>query len=165
MFDKLLSWFRERFARTAQPSADSYDVYDPKEKMVYRYWDGEGMRRADPMVLWRAMMEVGPELAIDIKVADSPLKDAPKAHQSACKKIRGVFSIKEFDQGGLSEVKLLELADHFMIYCHSVKKNSRVSVTVDLPDASWNTSPTSESGLTDEGHSIAKPELSPTVPP
>lgn len=105
------------------------DAYRPDQRHIYHYWNGSEMIKADPLCLFRAVMDVETELEIDIRVSRSPSKDARKAHEAVLSKIRQVFSVKSLENGGLTEVETIGLLDHFMGYCGWVKKNSRVSQT------------------------------------
>ena len=100
------------------------DVYLPSERLLYRYFTGQEIVPADPMQLWQKLMEVGPELSIDMKVANSALKDAPKAHEAMLKKVRSIFSVKPWEEGGLSQLETIELLNHFLSWCHIEKKNT-----------------------------------------
>ena len=150
---------------------EPYDIYRPKERLIYQYWDGSKMVCADPMVLYKRMMAVGPELSIHIKVSQSTSKDAGKAHEALVVKTREIFSVKTLDENGLTEVEAIELLDHFLTYCEHVKKNSSAfltSSTSSAPSESSGESPStgnsSASGSTAEGPSTAEPEPSLTAP-
>ncbi len=117
----LLSWL---FGPRDNPS-----VYKPRELLIYEYFTGEKMVKADPMVVWKKIMAVGPELDIDIKLSKSAHTDAPKGHESVIKKIRSIFDLKPFEEGGLPETETAELLDHFMIFCASVQKKTNGSPT------------------------------------
>lgn len=107
----------------------SCDVYRPTERVIYHYWDGGKTVSADPMTLYRKVMEVGPELSIDLTVANSPSKDSGEAHRKAVEKVRTVFGVKGLEEGGLTEAESLDLLDHFMAFCEALKKNSSRSPT------------------------------------
>lgn len=101
-----------------------YDLYCPRHRYIYGYFDGKDVVMADPMVLYKKVMARGPDIAVHMKVAASRSKDAAKAHESMLRNIREVFVIKPFDEGGLTESETVELLEHFMAYCEDVKKNS-----------------------------------------
>lgn len=105
------------------------DVYRPRQRLIYRYWNGTRTIQADPMVLFKRVMEVGPSLSIDIKVSTSPSKDAQTAHAGVMDKIRGIFSVGTFDKGGLTDLETAGLLDHFLTYCDRLKKNMRPTAT------------------------------------
>ena len=170
---KLFGWLLGIFRRKLPPvEEERYDVYKPTERLIYRYWDGKEEHTADPLALYKKLMDVWPSLCIDMKVARSPLKDAPKAHDKALTQVRGVFGTQKMEEGGLSELETLQLLDHFLIYCEWIKKNSSMSampstLSEDFPTTSEDAPPTSSSsvsGSTDTGASTEPPRPSPSVP-
>ncbi len=153
-----------------------YDVYRPAERGLYSYWDGEKLVQADPIVVYKRMMAVAPELNTSIKVANSLSKDAVKAHGEMIDKIRTVFLIKPFEEGGLTELQTVMLFDHFLTFVGRVKKNSSPSVmsaagtSADFPPPSSGaesppTSNSSASGSTGPESSTDVPRSSPSGPP
>lgn len=129
--------------------SDSLNLYNPRERNLYSYWNGEFVRsflffrkrkivKADPVELWKRVMEVGPEMANDVAAATSPSKFAVKAHNDLDANIRNIFGIKSFAEGGLTQVQVAGLLDHFLQFCNSIKKNSPASAsnweTIPLPD-------------------------------
>lgn len=150
---------------------DPLDVYKPAERRIYQYWDGTRMVKEDPMVLWKRVMDKGPEISIDMKVARSISSGAREAHDKLLKNVREVFSLKPFGEGGLSEWDALDLLDHFLTYCGMVKKNSNPSATsssssVDSPTSSGEgppTPPSSDSGSTGSECTSDVPPPSPSV--
>lgn len=109
------------------------DIYYPKERLIYSYFNGEQTIKEDPMILWKKLMDHGPSLSIDIKVSKSPSKDAVKAHTNLVKTIREVFNVKSLCDNGLTEVETTDLLDHFMEYCDQLKKNSSQLQTQSTP--------------------------------
>jgi len=145
---------------------DPLSIYRPKERMIFQFWNGQKMVSGDPLVLFKRMSDVGPELAIDIKVSSSPSKDASKAHNNVVDKIRGIFGVQSLEQGGLSELETLQLLDTFLLYCDRVKKNSSQSViwptpSVDSTSSSEENPPTlnsSDSGSIESESKTDEPE-------
>lgn len=130
MFHRIFSWlFSPR---------DPYNLYHPKETLIYKFWDGGKIVHADPMVLYGRLMDVGPELAIDYSVSVSIMKDAGECRKKFLTKIRKIFNIKpppseenSLDcSGTLTEIGLENLLVHFMEFCETLKKNSQLSPTV-----------------------------------
>jgi len=124
----LFSWVSSFFFRPR------LDVYRPKERMIFHYWNGEKMVCADPIAIYKRIMAVGPEISIDIKISTSLSKDAPRAQDSLVKSIRGVFSLKPLldgidCSGTLSDIESLKLMDQFTLYCDSLKKNLNIFPT------------------------------------
>lgn len=168
------TWLKKLFSgAAAEETRRLPDTYKPTERVIYNYWDGEKMIRADPMVLFKAIMAAGADLWIDIKVSMSEMKDAPKAFDNAVKKIRGIFNVKSLTDGGLTEAETLNLFDSFLVYVEELKKNSKTFPT--LPTAtsvplgnSTGASPptpnTSDSGSTDNVPLTVAPSMSPSEP-
>lgn len=117
-------WLRSLFYEDV-----SYNIYNPKERNIYSYLRGkEGIIEADPMPLERKLAEVREELRNDILTARSPVAPrewVEKRYQAALVKIRAIFGIKGFEEGGLLQEELFDLLDHFINFTTSVKKNSR----------------------------------------
>lgn len=173
MLQWLTKWFRK--------SNDNYDVYQPEERRIYRYFNGSRMVYADPIMLHKALMDIWIELVVDIKVSHSESKDAAKAHTKSVEKIRKVFDIlplfkgmevydEEKKQATLTNIECLNLMDHFLTYCGFVKKNSSpLAISSTDLEASSNTSPeslpitnTSDSGSIESEPKTENPGLSVT---
>lgn len=116
MFD----WFKKK---------DETELFTPKQRTIFRYWDGVKTRSVDPLVLYRKVMDIAPELSIDIKVANSVSKDAGKAYSAVVDKLQKIFEVGSYEQGGLTEMELSVLFDQFMLFCESIKKKSKPSPT------------------------------------
>lgn len=106
---------------------DVFDLYQPEERRIYHYFNGQTIIHIDPMFLYKKLMQIGVELDIELKVAASASKDALKSHDRALDRIRSVFSLQPLAEGGLTEEECLELLQHFFRYLDQVKKNSRPS--------------------------------------
>jgi hypothetical protein len=124
VLSKVRNWASRVAAKRQQ---EKLDVYKPTERLLYSYFDGTKMVKADPLVLYKKMMDIGPELSINIKISSSPMKEAGKAYADMVEQIRGIFGIKILEEGGLTELETAALLDHFLVYCDTVKKNSRFS--------------------------------------
>jgi hypothetical protein len=105
------------------------DVYCPKERLIYKFWNGQKVVKADPLKFYARFLDVRPTLAIDISVSQSTSKDAVKAHKNVVEKICTIFGVNQLQDGGLTEIELIELLDHFLKYCDRLKKNSKASQT------------------------------------
>jgi hypothetical protein len=117
------------------------EIYTPEERKIFHYYTGEerGVVKADPMVLYKKLMEVQGDLSAELSIAFSPSKGAAGAHQAVIAKIHSVFSVKPYDQGGLLETECLTLLQQFWDYCAESKKNSKTSATP--PEATPECSP------------------------
>jgi len=140
ILNKIIAWIH---SLAGSLEDDFFDVYKPKERNIYSYYNGEGMVACDPILLYKSLMKHGPSLSIDIKVANSPSKGAEQAHDSMVKTIREIFSVKPLEEGGLTEAETVGLLDHFLIYSERIKKNSSPSATI------W--TPTPPSAISGEG--------------
>jgi hypothetical protein len=147
------------------------DVYFPRERTIYRYWTGKGVRSGDPMVLYKRMMEVGPALSIDIKLAQSQSKDAKKGHDRMISTIRDIFFLDGLDKGGLSEIETAQVLDHFLRFCERIKKKQNPLPTISTPSEDSTptseekppaTEPSSDSGSAEKDPPTGEPVLSPT---
>lgn len=150
---------------------DRYDYYHPGERKLYKYFNGKEMVTEDPMVLYKKIMDVGPELDVDWKLAMSISKDARLGHNKLVEKVRKVFAIPPLKEGGLTETETVDLLFHFMIYTGMIKKNSQtVATPATAPSPSTESSPagesattnTSDSGSTATDTETSKQELSPS---
>ena len=149
------------------------DLYQPEERLIFTYFDGSTtLMKADPMVLYRRVMDIAPSLSVDISVARSQHKDADKAYLSMLDHIRKVFGVKKFEEGGLTEPETVALFDKFNAYCEEVQKKTKNLAT--SPTATSPTSqpfipggptisPTSASGSTVNAPSSAVPQQSSTA--
>lgn len=167
---KLWQWLISWFVR------DSFEVYKPSERLIYKYWDGGQIVHADPMVIYKRLMEVKGDLEGDLAVAESQHSDAPKCQEMALAKLRKIFDLVPLTtdgKNGLTTTETLALFDHFMTFCGRLKKNlsstrtpavetSAVSVT-SLAKSPPTPKP-SVSGSIDNGQSIEKPTLSVSGP-
>lgn len=124
MLRRFFSWLFSLFSSRSQT-----DIYKPGERLIYRYSNGQKTITADPLTLYKRVMDVGPYLSIDMKVAQSISKDAGKAHNEMILRVRGIFNVEPLEKGGLTELETLQLLDHFLEYCERIKKNSRQFVT------------------------------------
>lgn len=155
MFRRLLDWL---CGKIGSPE-ERYDYWTPGERMIFRYFNGSKTVAADPLVLYKRMMEVWPELSIDINVSISPLKEAPEAHNKAVQKIRKIFAVGTLEEGGLTDVECFQILEQFQTYSGWVKKNSRVSAI--QPEEISGASDSS----TEEGRNISSSSASGSINP
>lgn len=158
---------------------ERYDLYLPSERRIYSFFDGYKTLHADPMVLYKRIMDVGPELSVMVKVANSAHKDARSEYDKLITRLREIFNLKTpdafaMDKGGLNEEAVMELFDHFMTYIGLQKKSLKTPPTSPMVtpppfspslDASQPTQSGLASGLTEDAYSTAEPVLSPTAVP
>lgn len=155
--------------------ADFYSVYKPGQRLIYKYWNGKDWVFTDPMVIYQKMAAVGPELYIDMKLSESISKDAPLGRRNLLKKIRDIFDVKLYEEGGLTQTETVNLLFHFITYCEWIKKNSSLLPTPVVapspstpqpssPDVAPTTPPSSDSGSSKDEPSSGPPEPLPTEP-
>lgn len=163
----MFTWLKNLFARK-----NGTEVYAPDERLIYRYFNGEKVIAADPLVLFKRMKDVFTDLMVDMQVANSESKDADLCHAKAIAKIRGIFSINPLDENGvgLTDTEALDLFEHFYDWIDGLKKNSRMTATSTTeafpasktPSAAEPTIPNgSASGSTASDNSTAVPVPSP----
>lgn len=158
---------------------EGIDFYTPRERLIYTYFtgtDAKGKRqyaRADPLELWKRVMDNGPAITINMKVAASKSKDARAKHDELMEDLRKAFQVRPYREGGLTDVELMDLFNHFMAYVGGVKKNSPTSTTSAPPEAegpSPASSPSTGGGPPTEsssgsGSTGSGPASSPPAPP
>lgn len=168
----MFRWIKALFRK--KKDENRYDLFLPQERMIYQYFDGEKVRRVDPLEIFDKFMEVGPSLDIDIKVANSPSKDAKECGQRVLNTIRRIFDLKPLDEvSGMTRWETIDLFDHFFTYVSWLKKNSSRFATLPTGDTmptfvsrdeSPNTPPSAVTGLTENELKTAVPESSPSAP-
>lgn len=156
---RFFTWLKSLFSKnkTTEGLIDSYEMYLPHERMIYSYFDGQRIVKGDPLVLYKEVMAVRGDLAVDMRVSTSPMKGADIAHSKVVGTIRKIFNLSPLDKGGLSELETIALLDHFLVYTEAVKKNSSPSQTSSTPTADFTSSsppnppisPSSDSGSTE----------------
>lgn len=150
----MFSFIRALWARffggkaSGPPDVSTPDVWLPGDQGVFRYFDGEKVVTADPMVLSRKVDDASAEIDSGIKLAQSaaierppgmtpPAKGGPldpwRGWDEAVKKIREIFgagTLKDLGDGkwsGLTDEKVFELFDAFLNYRDALKKTSSQS--------------------------------------
>lgn len=118
------------------------EVFRPKERWIYAFWDGQQDRKVDPLPLYKAVVSKGPSLSIDMRVADSPSKDNVKAHTALINQLREIFSVKPFEDGGLTERETEDLFYNFWDFC-AERKNECSPTSIPAADQLPNTGSTS----------------------
>ena len=80
------------------------------------------MVRVDPLSLYKKLMDIGPELDIDLKLASSIHKDAHLGHANALEQIREVFNLRGLEQKGLTETETFGLLNHFLTFAGCIRR-------------------------------------------
>lgn len=163
----MFRWFIDLFGGRAPEYA--LDLYKPIERYIYQYFDGEKVRKADPMVICKRLADKGYLISVDMRAANAGMKDSPKKHDDAIAAIRYVFDLKPYDQGGLTELEAVSLLEHYLTFEDYQKKTARtlpISPKATLPSTppssgeSLPTPSSSGSGSTEGGSSTDKPTSS-----
>ncbi len=134
MFAKFLKWLltfveKPTVVEAPKPPPAADDLYAPKERMIYRYFDGDKQRSVDPIVLYKAIMGDWININGGLTVMRAGMKDAFKGHDDFVGHVRSAFGLKTLDEGGLTEGEIGDLLEHFLEYALEVKKNSRIFPT------------------------------------
>jgi len=139
---------------------ESSEPYSDGQRKIYTYWNGSRWVHADPLPLYKRVMEKGPILSADIKAANSGTQFAKPAHDKLVENIRSIFNITPLKNGvecdgTLTDAQVATLLDSFLEWCEGVKKNSSppaILSTCSEPNASSDenlaTCSSSESGST-----------------
>lgn len=125
MFTKIIAFFKSFFVPKDE---GNFGLYKPKERWIYRYWDGQKIRPVDPLTLYKRLMSDWAAIDIDVKVARSKSKDNRSSHDKLIGRLRTVFEVPEkFEGGGLTEQELMDLFDHFLTFIGYEKKSMNQS--------------------------------------
>ena len=161
-FARLLTWILNK----VNTPIERFDLYDPGERLLFTFFtgcDANGNKvwvSDDPMVLHKRMMDVGPELDVEMTVSRSMSKDAAAFHIKMLERIRKIFDVKLFvrgEAGGLTELETVALLHSFMTYCGAVKKNSSPSA---IPQTTTSPSMPSPTAPGSSASSVAGPPTS-----
>lgn len=158
---RFLAWLASFF----RPRGAGIDYYHPGERKIYSFWDGQKRVSVDPTPLYIKVMENGPEIAADTKVATTPCGGTIAAQKSLVAKIRTIFDVKPLAEGGLTDAEVTDLLNHFLIWTERLKKNTPPSsppASSTVPVTPGPTPNLSGSGSTPNGNGTASPEPSPT---
>jgi hypothetical protein len=123
-----------RSRKPAPPAARSFGVFRPKERLIYRYHDGQRDRLGDPLEIVRRLTgRDGFSLDIDGKLAFGETPEAPKALERLVEAVRDVFGVKRLEDGGMTESECLGLLLHFMEYVAEVQRDLAPLPTSPVP--------------------------------
>lgn len=95
--------------------------YRNRNRAIFRYWDGQRWRAADPIEIYRGIKQ-HPEFNIDRhpQLHDAGDDDATRICLQAT---RDVFGVKPFAEGGLTETETIEVLGTYFDWIQRVKKN------------------------------------------
>lgn len=144
---------------TPETMPANLDIYQPKERFIFKYFDGEKMVVADPLILYKRLSSKIDEIEICVKTSSFPGYDkAEESYEKLVLTIRKIFKIKALEEGGLTPTELEDLLSQFLEYCHWNKKKwnpiatspMEISeISVPSPEGSQPMQNTSDSGSTE----------------
>jgi hypothetical protein len=133
----MFNWLLEKIMFWKKKEEGTNDnLYYPKERLIYKYYNGHRVVEADPLVLYKKHRQVWPDLCTDIKIATSAMlsdKETIPAHNKIVEQIRWIFDLVPIESGGLTEPEAEDLYEHFLDYCDRIKKNSSPSQISSMP--------------------------------
>jgi hypothetical protein len=93
-----------------------------RSRRIYRYWDGQKQRAADPIELSLALANDPQYLRRNLHEALSGNRESIEIVIGAAKR---VFGVQEFKDGkGLTRAEMVRLVTDFEMYCQALKKNT-----------------------------------------
>ncbi len=125
MFSKFFSWVKSLFTTNSlYLPFNELDLYTEKDRVIFSFFDGEKIRKVDPMPLYRKYMEIANEVSADFQAFSSPIpnKFAATSYQNCISKISAMFELKPFDQGGLLETEVINTYMDYLAFCEDIKK-------------------------------------------
>ena len=94
-----------------------------RKRQLFRYWDGARWRRADPLRLWRRIVNEWDELRPLLECADTGKEpETTQAIQWLC----GLFGVSRWSEDnarGLTDAELFGLLEQFYGYLDALKKS------------------------------------------
>jgi hypothetical protein len=136
----ILSWLRRRLRE--------------RGRKIFRLWDGQQIRRVDPIQAWRSYVG-DPEFDLenDTKAMEAPvLQLAAEAWGKCVAATQRALGVKGLDEGGLTEEETVEAFQNFCQYVYDLKKNSSswpTSAAPTVPVSSPNSSATDTKACAD----------------
>lgn len=94
------------------------------EVVEYKYSNGWTFVRINPLLVFKKLLEVGDELAVDVKVISSQAKEdwKQKSESNIANQVRIAFSVQPLEEGGLTNVECGTLLAHFVEWCGDLMK-------------------------------------------
>ena len=111
-----LSWFRKTEALALTDDGERLDVYRPVKRLIFSYFNGQGMVQADPMTLYRKLVLQVVDLKKNLQAFYSA-KTEPEAvtsYADLVSKVNQAFSIQSYEEGGLTSIETLACWDQFL---------------------------------------------------
>jgi len=131
------------------------------DRLIFRYHNGLFWTAADPILLWRQLLN-RPELNYDGIAAALDAGQEPESSQ-AIEALCQVFGLTRFDArrgAGLTDLEMLDMLGDFQEYLATVKKNISPGPTSPAPGESW-----SSISLAPQGEATNPSSDLPSTPP
>lgn len=139
----MFTWFKNLFRKER---TGNHGGWEPKERLIYSYFDGNEVRKIDPMPLYGKVLARRTILSNAWSVSNIPSAFSDKAQQDLVDCCREIFCVPslgpnleiEYKAGDktiktLTDMECMTLLDNFLIWTETVKKNS---LTASLPEKS-----------------------------
>ena len=142
-----------------------------KKRLLFHFWDGEKIRRADPFRLWRDLQN-DPTVELDAAIPASERGDEPETTQliEAVAKAFGVERWNGENETGLADWEILDLMGYLSVYLDELKKKYSPGLTSPPPMVSQSSigQPAPDVGTTLSSDSPSTPSvkiLDANIPP
>ncbi len=141
MIAKFLKWmlsFLEKSESAAPPAPKEDDfllsLYQPQERLIFKYFNGKEVVSADPMVLFKRYAAVQGDFNHQIRAIAAGWKpstgdDSLALHTKVTDTMRQILDLPPFADGGLSDAEVGNCFAQFIQYSQVVKKNSSLFPT------------------------------------
>lgn len=83
--------------------------------MAFTYFDGTSEIKVDPLIIYDKILQNKEEIYISSAIARSKSQSNKKAQECLVKNIRDIFNIKPLVEGGLMDIEVIGLLNHFLI--------------------------------------------------
>lgn len=105
----LLAWLRPA-------DRERYDLYYPQKRLIFHYFNGTATVPADPMTLYRKLVEQGVDMAKNLHAFHAATNEraALTAHDELVKQVNAAFNLKPFEEGGVTSIETLAIWDQFL---------------------------------------------------
>jgi hypothetical protein len=153
----MFRWLRRLFGkRDALGYADA-------DREIFEYWDGQRIRRGDPLAIHRAIICAPEEefnIKVDPKVARVPTPEGLLATGRMAAIVRKAFGIKSVDEGGLTDGECIRLFIEFGALIRVLEDDARPLASSPRPTAAAGgiapvTPPSADSPSTPSGTAAA----------
>lgn len=126
----MFQWLKNLFKKRGS----GLDYYHPEERRIYSYFDGEKVRKVDPLPLYSKYLAKEPVIYANLKTLSFKGVDErffKEAEASLVGIVRETFSLRqlvngeEIPEGGtLTNSECLVLLDHFVLYMDDLLKKN-----------------------------------------